>query len=760
MAGLGVRHCRPLSCSGSFSLPGKAPIMRHRSIDDQRSLADSALSVLLANVNIIANGDPHSSQRATAKEAIRRKRRQLAKQSTRQATSRTFISPCQPSSTLVVNNGWVSSSESLNFIPLQEATSALLAARALAKTGGADLDADVDTNSTTNDFSAFAWEILDTMLASAGSNGHIPRYAYPFNWNSSHSQYIPGTSFPSASFFDGTAPKEYTPAVAHDAPPIFASGRISSPPFHATMALHSFYLSNQTDTDLLGLSRTFSRLERYHRFLHEDVMRGCKVRGKNEEGQNTPCYIIIHPWESIVEQSSPLWEKALQPIIEQMDSESWSPAFQIPTEVMKSYDFPREKRLYDAMLYLVDCQRNATVSFGANKNTTGAQNSFETHLLERCPFAMLDVGNAAALARADQDLLAIGEILLAGDIPRTERPTRLELQDLSARSERSTQILDSLWNEKSRSYQSRAIAFSKSGERTGTYTPTNETVPIAIPISSSFLGTWGWGDNNPGNFDEKTKSMAYQLQGRGRHAFSCGEYPISSIGGCRDQAIVDPAVNYFASFGLVGGGLGGLGRYIRNSTLNMICRLPNVDSSNLSSCPNNAAFPSAFGARSSSPFDKVGCSSTCTATAAVIFNMYVPDKAFEYTAPPPPSSSWVIFLIALELAFALGVGLSCVFLSLRMMRHLNTENGGFSFLYGDNPGEEDDGAQQYDLQQNDTASAANAALLGEELGRLQGLERDVGASPIIKASSPLRNVQRFLFRTGVGESTVDDNEGE
>ena len=670
--------------------------------------------------------------------------------------------------------GWAT--ESLNFLPLQESTSALLAARALAKTGGADLDADVNANSTTNDFSAFAWEILDTIWASAGSNGHMPRYAYPFNWNSSHSQsqYIPGTAFPSASFFDGTAPKEYTPAVADDAPPIFASGRISSPPFHATVALHSFYLSNQTDADLLGLGRTFSRLDRYHRFLHEDVIRGCNVRGNYEEEQSVPCYNVIHPWESNVEQSSPFWEEAMQPLIEQMDSESWSPTFQIPIEVMKSYNFPREKRVYDAMLYLVDCQRNATISFGANKNATGAQNSFETHLLERCPFAMIDVGNVAALARADQDLLTIGEILFSEDVLKTKCLTRLELKDLAARSERSTQILDSLWNEKSRSYQSRAVTFSKTGERNETYTPTNETVTIGVLVSSSFLGAWGWGENMQGNFDEKAIAMAYELQGKGRHKFQCGEYPISSIAGCRDQAIVDPTVNYFTSYGLMGGGLGGLGRYIRNSTLNVICRLPNIESTNLSSCPNNTAFPSAFGARRfSNPLDKVGCSSTCTATAAVVFNMYVPDKAFGYTAPPPQSSSWVTLLIALELAFALGVGLSCVLLSLRMMRHLNTENDGetfarlfrtqradASFLYGDtsSPGEEDDRAQQYDLLQDDTASVANAISLGEELGRLQGLERDVGASPIITASSPLRNIQRFLFRTGIDESIDGDGD--
>ena len=45
---------------------------------------------------------------------------------------------------------------------------------------------------------------------------------------------------------DDTTPIEYMPVETRDAPVIFASGRISSPPFHATMALHSFYLSNQT----------------------------------------------------------------------------------------------------------------------------------------------------------------------------------------------------------------------------------------------------------------------------------------------------------------------------------------------------------------------------------------------------------------------------------------------------------------------------------------------------------------------------------
>lgn len=719
--------------------------------DNQRTLADSALSVLLANINIIAN--PHSSEvGATVTKSARRERR-MAQQSTEQ-TSRAFISPCQPLSATVLG------SESLNFLPLQETTSALLAARALAKTGGADLDANVDTNSTTNDFSAFTWDIFDTILASMGTNGHIPRYAYPFNLNASHSQYIFGTTYQSARMFEGTTPKEYKPAETHDAPPIFASGRISSPPFYATMALQSFYLSNQTSEDLIGLSRTFSRLERHHRFLHEDVMRGCECED-NCQHKNIPCYNIIHPLESNVDQSSPLWEDALQPIIEQMDSQSWIPPFQIPTEVIKSYDFPRKERAYDAMIYLIGCQRNATSSFRAER-----QQSFETYLLERCPFAMLDVGNTAALARADQDLLTIGEILFAEDISETRSPTRLELKDLATRSARSARILDSLWDDEIRSYVSRVVPFSKEVEINGTHTPENETVPVDIPISSDFLGVWGWGGIIPDDFGQKATAMAFQLQrGMGRHAFNCGKFPISSIGGCSDRATVDPVVNFLASYSFIESGLRGLGLYIRNSTLNMICTLSNGDGANLSSCPNNTAFPVAFGAKSSASLEKGGCSSTFTATAAVAFNVYVPDKAFQYTAPPPLSSSWVIFLIALELAFALGVGLSCVLLSISMIRRLNTEDDGdtfvrllrtqradTSFLYGDSPGEEDEGAREYKALQDDTASAANAAPLGEELGRLQGLERDAGASPIIKASSPLRNVQRFLFRKGVDES--------
>mmetsp|Transcript_28507 Transcript_28507/g.62048 ORF Transcript_28507/g.62048 Transcript_28507/m.62048 type:complete len:754 (-) Transcript_28507:45-2306(-) len=712
--------------------------------------------------------DTEDTSPSTVRQRHQRRVLTAANTNTTQQRAQTFISPC-----LASNND--------QQLPLQEATSALLAARAVAKTGDAGDTADGTTN---EDYSAFTWDILDTMLSSAGSNGFIPRYRYSTDWNASATMttatvastnvsemyYISGTAYPSPLMF-GDAPSSYTAGsvIKNGVPSTIVSGRISSPPFHATAALHSFYLSNQTDVDLWGLRRTFDGLWRYHRFLHEGLLRGCIYdTANNEEGnlnndgselnQNdfVPCYNIIHPWESDIEQSSPLWLHAMQPIIDKTKEENWSPSFDLPREVLESFDYPKEDGVYDAMLYLIECHRNATIEFDAEQNQTGSNvgadsfdpYAFEPYLLQRCPFAMLDVGNAAALARADQDLLTMCQILREEDIPHANRPTQLELDAIETWSVQSRMALDSLWDGDRRSYLSHSVIFQRmSPNETNWYTASNETVTLDVPISGNFMAAWG---DLTEVADDRATAISYQLlQSHGAYAFNCDEYHIRSAGGCKSTAIIDAATNYWVSYGLMQSEETGLGRYIRNSTLNLVCHLPNVDGTSLTRCPSDVTFPVAYDAQTGTALNRGGCSSTFTASAAVVFNLLVPDKPFEYVAPPPLSSSWVIFLISLELFIALGIGLSCVLLSVNMMRRLSSEDDGdtfvrllrsqradASFLYGDSA---DIAAGDEDVF-DETTSAAAAVGLGEELGRLQ-------ESPIrVKASSPLRNVQRYLFR--------------
>ena len=727
-----------------------------------------------------------STKRTSRKRCRRRVQSTATRITTRTSSSastqqqaQTFVSPCL-------------TSDSDRQLPLQEATSALLAARALAKTGGEDGTTNSSskaggTSRSSEDYSTFTWDIFHTILSSAGSNGFIPRYRYATDWNvsarkmsatmntttlqdGSETYYISGTAYPSPNMF-GKAPFSYTATsrtIDNDFPATFVSGRVSSPPFHATAALHSFYLSNQTDADLLGLRRAYDGLWHYHRFLHEGLMRGC-IKDSDDNGGEwnqtnfVPCYNIIHPWESDIEQSSPLWKEAMQPTIEKMKKENWSPSFEIPKEVTESFDYPKEDGVYDAMLYLVECQRNATTQFEAAQNGTrrngGADAlnmyAFEPYLLQRCPFAMLVVGNAAALARADQDLVTMGEILGEEDIPQMNRPSRSELDAVATWSAQSRMVLDSLWDRDRRSYLSRSLVFERMSpihNDTNPYAASNKTVTLHVPIASNFMATWV---NLPEVSDNRATAMLFQLlQREGEHAFNCDEYLIRSTGGCENKAIIDPTTNYWVSYGLVHSGASGLGRYIRNSTLNLVCNLPNVDSTNLSICPEDVTFPDAYDALTGTALYKGGCGPTFTTSAAVVFNMLVPDKPFKYVATPPLSSSWVIFLIALELFIALGIGLSCVLLSVRMMRRLNSEDDGDAFLrlirnqradasllYGDSA----NAATGNDNVFDDTPSAAAAVGIGEELGRLQ-------ESPIrVKASSPLRNVQRYLFGSRGGD---------
>jgi hypothetical protein len=53
--------------------------------------------------------------------------------------------------------------------------------------------------------------------------------------------------------------------------------------------------------------------------------------------------------------------------------------------------------------------------------------------------------------------------------------------------------------------------------------------------------------------------------------------------------------------------------------------------------------------------------------------MMVPDKPFSYKPTPPIKNSWVIVLVVAEIIMAFSIGLSCLILSLHLMRRLNND---------------------------------------------------------------------------------------
>jgi hypothetical protein len=174
------------------------------------------------------------------------------------------------------------------------------------------------------------------------------------------------------------------------------------------------------------------------------------------------------------------------------------------------------------------------------------------------------------------------------------------------------------------------------------------------------------------------------LQRHGHFSFYCGDYPLWSVGGCESSG--SPSIllllNYLLTKGLWHNNEVGFSDFLRRSTLNLICKLPNSDESNLTGCFDYPEqFALAFNATSQLPLGTDKCGLTSTLTAAVVVDMLIPDPDhFKYESEPPISSSSVIFLIAVELALAFGVGIACLLLSLNLMRRAQADEEGDAFV--------------------------------------------------------------------------------
>jgi len=175
------------------------------------------------------------------------------------------------------------------------------------------------------------------------------------------------------------------------------------------------------------------------------------------------------------------------------------------------------------------------------------------------------------------------------------------------------------------------------------------------------------------------------LQHSGQFSFYCGDYPLWSIGGCEGafqlgSPLILFLLNYRVSKGLRRNKEVGLAHFLERSSLNLICGLPNSDESDLNDCFQSQRFASAYNATSYLPVGKDECGLSSTLTAAIVVDMLIPDKAFRYESEPPISSSSVIFLIAVELVVAFGVGVTCLILSLNLMRRATADEEGDAFV--------------------------------------------------------------------------------
>lgn len=91
-------------------------------------------------------------------------------------------------------------------------------------------------------------------------------------------------------------------------------------------------------------------------------------------------------------------------------------------------------------------------------------------------------------------------------------------------------------------------------------------------------------------------------------------------------------------------------------------------------------FAWAFNGTTQLPIGEGECGLTSTLSAAIVLDLLHPDKVFKYESEPPISSSSVIVLIAMELVIAFSVGLTCLLLSLNIMRRATVDNEGDAFV--------------------------------------------------------------------------------
>lgn len=525
-----------------------------------------------------------------------------------------------------------------------DTTSTLIAARALSKLGRSDI----------------SWEFLRTLFSAQGNNGFLPRYVYlnrttvddegegthifeGAEWNEFIGEYPGPKLFPNAPKHRAPPP----PSIDESGVRIWSSNTISASPHHSTSVVEIFYLSNQTDADVQMLLYFHTKLHKWHEYLHTQIIDNCTSSNTAFSSRTvnnmTPCLSIVHPWESEIELTSPLWKYALDNVTKIVTEQDWKFKFEVPTSVKGKFDYPGDVT-FNTLLYLLE---NLSI--------------YEDDV---SLFQMVDVGFTSALTKADQDLQTIDQIL--ADKHVIAQPSRYAMDLAAERSHRSKGMLHRMWNDDEGSFFNAILKYSS-----------NYTTSVELPIGSNFNALWALLSNST-----MLESMSsHLLESSGRYSFNCGVYPIWSHGHCdesnNNSALINLLLNYRVSKGLRYNQEGGLAHYLASSTLNLICDLPNADESYLIDCTaQQSQMAWAFNATSHQPLGRM----TSTLTAAIVLDFLNPDKPFKYESGPPISASGVIVLIAMELVAAFIVGSTCLLLSLNLMRRAKADEEGDTFV--------------------------------------------------------------------------------
>lgn len=533
-----------------------------------------------------------------------------------------------------------------------DTTSTLIAARALSKLGRSDI----------------SWEFVRTLFHAQGNNGFLPRYVY-LNRTTVYDEGAGTHIFEGAEWneFVGEypGPKLFPNAPKNRAPPsssmdesdvrIWSSNTISASPYHATSVLELFYLSNQTDADVQMLLYFHTKLHKWHDYLHTQIILNCTSSNTAFSSRTvnhmTPCLTIVHPWESEIELTSPLWKYALDNVTQIVIEQGWKPKFEVPTSIKGKFDYPGDGT-YSTLLYLLE-------NLSIDEDDVSL-------------FQLVDVGFTSALTKADQDLQTIDQILVDKHV--IAQPSRYAMDLAAERSHRSKGMLHRMWNDDEGSF---FIAIVNNTLNDKTEYSSNYTTMVELPLGSNFNALW-----TPLLNSTMLEPMSsHLLESSGRYSFNCGVYPIWSYGHCdksdNNSALINLLLNYRVSKGLRYNNEGGLAHYLESSTLNLICGLPNADELHLIDCTaQQSQMAWAFNATSHQPLGRM----TSTLTAAIVLDFFYPDKLFKYESGPPISASGVIVLIAMELVVAFLVGSTCLLLSLNLMRRAKADEEGDTFV--------------------------------------------------------------------------------
>ena len=626
--------------------------------------------VLLATTFILlASLDLHSVKDddallSLARVAQQRNRVTLSKQTLQNILNRT--------STIMSNK-----SAPISYVPpcsvatnVVESTSALLVASTLLK---AD-------NETLQNYDL--WQFFDGLFP-IPSSAFIPRFAYPIDKNTHDSPlYVQNTRIPNWPLFAASNSSRSFPCRKNQTSCWVGSSRISAIPFHGTFLLELVLQMGNRDFlsegEMMKLQQYWEMIYDYHVYLHETVMRGCGSNGSN------PCYNIVHPWESLMEPTSPAWELALEPALSRMYALNWSLPFEVPRQIEKSYDY--NATTYSAMIFLAECLANQTHNGNTDHDDNypyafrGDAAAREDQILRECPFAMLDVGYASALAQADDDLYHAG-LWLSAQGSKSARKEKdpsssswdYKLGRFKQWRKQTKHTLRLLWHQDEHTFLSHygVPPFSNISVYPSMH-------PIKLPVTNNLMIFWKqWGEDSTFNFgrDAHVEEMSIQmLRHYGKYSFDCQSYPLWSAG-CDNPtgSIVDPRLNFFIGVGLFRNKdtVVAFGDYLTNVTIDLICQ---SEPSSTSCASNFTNFQEAYVAFSNTTVLALDeCGRTSTTTAAILYHLLVGDFDFSFETPIPPiRNSWVITLITIELMIAFAVGVACVGLSLSLLKRENT----------------------------------------------------------------------------------------